>query len=757
MFVAELLQRHLTALRELETYWWGAPLLGLVACATPLWRWLRARDTGVVERLIFVAVCAAGVAFAWSLLWASDDAYITFRYAENLVKGHGLVYNPGERVEGYTDFLWAIYAALAIALGGDPGRWGVFLNLASFVGVLVCLERLGRRQRSVSMPVGIAVILFAANYSAASFATAALETMFAAFLATLALERADSGHYVGAGVAGSLAVLSHPDHGIFYVALAAALFFERDRWHKLVCYAIPFAASFLPYFAWRYAYYGDLMPNTFYAKSASSLHLDQGLKYSALTFFGSALWALAPLVVLGAYRARRSLVGRYSLIVLAVYPAYVIKVGGDFMLGRFFVPALPIWYLLADVGLRWLLSRGRHAWALGLVALGAPAFFPVAIVKAGDIDHGVADERTFSPISDFETMASAAYGYLLGQGLFRDFASRGFMPKTAIFSIGMAGYYAKVPIFDLRGLTSRSVAHLPLKERGRPGHEKTASAGLLLEAGVDLSEMPVFPDPYAKTTAVNVAHGRFFMPRYDPELLASFPERTAVADLPRYARRKLAEFKDGSEADLWCDLFFFEEYYFSKNRNPALREELVRAAVAKEPSLAGVEPLLLDASDPARRGWRKVREFGFEPEQPRWVVRGNTASWLDPALRAGQDVPYPRRGRLANTFDPELGNASRGRIRSAEFTLEGDALVLLIGGTKDPDWARAELVVDGSPVRSATGCDSAWLGRRVWNVRGSRGKTALLSIYDQSSSGHVLADEIVEWAAPPLVADPPAH
>jgi hypothetical protein len=277
----------------------------------------------------------------------------------------------------------------------------------------------------------------------------------------------------------------------------------------------------------------------------------------------------------------------------------------------------------------------------------------------------------------------------------------------------------------------------------------------LLEAGVELSEMPVFPDPYAKTTAVNVANGRFFMSRYDPDLLASFPERTAVADLPRYARRQLAEFGRGTDAELWCDLFFFEEYYFSKNRNPALRDEIIRAAVAKDPSLAGVEALLLDAAEPSRRGFRKVRELGFEPQQAPWVIRGNTASWLDPALRAGQDVPYPRLGRRANTFDPALGNAARGRIRSSQFTLAGDAIVLLVGGSKDAERARAELVVEGTPVRSATGCDSAWLGRRVWNVRGLRGKTALLSIEDQSSSSHVIADEFVEWAAPPPIVDEP--
>jgi hypothetical protein len=43
-----------------------------------------------------------------------DDAYISLRYAENLVDGHGLVYNVGEYVEGYTNFLWTVLVALFI-------------------------------------------------------------------------------------------------------------------------------------------------------------------------------------------------------------------------------------------------------------------------------------------------------------------------------------------------------------------------------------------------------------------------------------------------------------------------------------------------------------------------------------------------------------------------------------------------------------------------------------------------------------------
>jgi hypothetical protein len=47
-----------------------------------------------------------------------DDAYISFRYAQNLVEGHGLVYNPGERVQGYSNLLYTLLSALGIALFG---------------------------------------------------------------------------------------------------------------------------------------------------------------------------------------------------------------------------------------------------------------------------------------------------------------------------------------------------------------------------------------------------------------------------------------------------------------------------------------------------------------------------------------------------------------------------------------------------------------------------------------------------------------
>lgn len=67
---------------------------------------------------------------AYLCRFVQDDAFISFRYAANLIAGHGLVFNPGERVEGYTNFLWTALMAIPHALGIDPID---FVNLAGLI------------------------------------------------------------------------------------------------------------------------------------------------------------------------------------------------------------------------------------------------------------------------------------------------------------------------------------------------------------------------------------------------------------------------------------------------------------------------------------------------------------------------------------------------------------------------------------------------------------------------------------------------
>jgi hypothetical protein len=90
--------------------------------------------------------------------YTSDDAYISFRYARNLGDGLGLVWNPGEHVEGYSNFLWVMILAGAYRLGADivvSGRWlGFVFAVAAGLGTYALSRDLlmARRARRASPP-----------------------------------------------------------------------------------------------------------------------------------------------------------------------------------------------------------------------------------------------------------------------------------------------------------------------------------------------------------------------------------------------------------------------------------------------------------------------------------------------------------------------------------------------------------------------------------------------------------------------------
>jgi hypothetical protein len=569
-------------------------------------------------------------------------------------------------------------------------------------------------------------------------------------LVTLAVERVDSGHAMAGGFAGILATLSHPDHALFYAVIAALLFFDRTRHRDLIRFLVPFVVLFVPYFAWRWHYYGDLMPNTFYAKSADKVYFTQGFKYLLVTIVGTGMYLTLPLAFVGGFALRRSFVGRYALVILPIYLGYVAKVGGDFMLGRFFVAALPFWFLLVDAGYRVLLAKGRWKWALGLSLPVTVAMVPITVVKPGELFHGVADERTYGHVGSFETMNVDAFGYGLGNRLYQELTSKGIFPKFALWCIGMSGYYSKLPIFDLRGLTSRSVAHLPIEARGRPGHEKTASAGLVVEAKTQLSEIPVYPEPYAQVGTVPIAGGNFYLVRYDAELVKKLERSHPVPSFLPYLEAQITRYPERTGAERACDLWYLEEYYFSKNDDAASKLRVVGAARAADASLSGTEPLLLEPREPTLLGYKAVQRFSFERSQSGWQTEGMANQWLTDSLVAGQDYPYGRDGRYVNTFVPIDGNGATGRLLSPAFVVSGELLTFKIGGGLSPDHLRVSLIVDERPVLSATGCNSDWMGTRVWNLRPYLGKPARLVIEDASTFdwGHLVVDEIVEWKTP---------
>jgi hypothetical protein len=133
-----------------------------------------------------VAAVAAGVIAAARLRWTCDDAYITYRYADNLVRGLGLVFNEGERVEGYTNLSWTLWTALGLRLGASPEAWTAAWGIGCYALALALLAREGRRiadEAGAAWPLPVAAILGAAHAEWATFATGGLETSAFALLA----------------------------------------------------------------------------------------------------------------------------------------------------------------------------------------------------------------------------------------------------------------------------------------------------------------------------------------------------------------------------------------------------------------------------------------------------------------------------------------------------------------------------------------------------------------------------------------------
>jgi hypothetical protein len=234
------------------------------------------------------------------------------------------------------------------------------------------------------------------------------------------------------------------------------------------------------------------------------------------------------------------------------------------------------------------------------------------------------------------------------------------------------------------------------------------------------------------------------MVRYDSALVQKLPSGTRPISFPSYLDSRIPAIAQMSEYDLACELWFMREYYFSLNDDQPRKQRVIAAAIEADPSLAGADGALLESQELSRFGWSKVRTFSFSSGEARWTPDGEASNWLTSELRPDQAYPLGRNGRFVNSYLPPDGDLPTGRLVSPPFVIEGELMTFVIGGSKAAESEHVELWVGEQPVRRATGCNSEWMGRRVWNVSKFRGRTARLVIAD-GSTGHVLVDEIVEW------------
>jgi arabinofuranosyltransferase len=475
--------------------------------------------------------------------WTCDDAFISYRYADNLAHGHGLVFNPGERVEGYTNFLFTLVLAAAASLGIELRAASNAIGIFSYFVVAAVLAYWSWRRRTREttwVPLGAALWLVQDDLH--TWATGGLETtLFAAFaLGGLALsaipERPTTKHLLGSGVLLACASLARPDGVLFALVGLASPFVLRRRPREVGAIVAPLAVIGAAYVAWKLSYYGRLLPTTFYAKAASQSRWEQGLAYVGLYF--AKHWSTAVAVVALSFvsrlRIRRD--GWLALAAFFVFTAWIARSAGDYMFARRLVPALPFLFVFVDAALDAIAPRTALPLAV-LVAGGAAV--PIAVLPEDPTAriHGIADERAFYPEALIELRKAQGE---IAQEVF------GRRPVRAAFGGGMCmfAYYSRLPdLVEPNGLTQYWIAEEGEDVLERIGH-KGVSASRLRAHGVKLvfhhDAPPIRPsDRFDEMVVAGIL--RVEILAYDDALMTSLSKDPRVHFKPIDAVLKEAE------------------------------------------------------------------------------------------------------------------------------------------------------------------------------------------------------------------------
>jgi hypothetical protein len=406
-----------------------------------------------------------------------DDEAIPYVYAQNVLHGKGLIYNTIEgRVEGYSDFLHVGLATFNLALVRAlhlpkitvffiGKAWSIACAGAILVLVWMVLRRL--RVHAAAAMTGLAFLALApplAVWSCSSLETVPFALTVTVLVAALLIDADRS-----AAAAAILLVLERIDGFVYAGALIGAFLITTDAPRRRVMVArivLPVAAAFTAYHAWRWWYFGHLLPAPLEAKILYKLKPHANLVVKApdesylRRFIGMFGWPVAGAMLLGSIAAFRSGVARRLL--LGIVPLFVyVSLVGDWMFGfRFFVGLIPVLALFIAVALNPLARRWPPA--VAILAIVSTVYLGIVASRSVELYRRTENVETFlrAPSRDFHRFFWPYYGlYEAGRKLMRPgevvaYNQAGFIPFMLdldnVDDLGICSrFYAELPTTDL--------------------------------------------------------------------------------------------------------------------------------------------------------------------------------------------------------------------------------------------------------------------------------------------------------------------
>ena len=442
---------------------------------------------------VFAAVIAI-FGFMMHFQFFHDDAYITLRYAQHWLRGDGIVFNTTERVEGYTSFFHlALVSGAAKLIGGVDNLPLITqgIGLIAFGGIcaiIVFVLKPSTTQLNYS-PRALLLLLIPTNLALIAWSLGGLETtLYTALLMLLTYQFSNTPDASSLttkkinrlGILLAIITMTRPEALLFvgitglFLLLPHGL--KSPRWKQLSILVLSFLVVWLPYFLWRWNYYGDPFPNTYYVKMDTDLitRLRNGFHYlhtyARIAPFILPLGIVTGLLALILIRAKdhsqhhqaQSLF--YMLSVATVGTLYVCYTGGDHMPAyRFFVPLVPIygWLLAQSLPIVIPSLVNRHTGLLYVCCMG------LICMQSVWSNQKMRDAQHIDP--------AASVGRDVGMWIQQNLPAHS---TIALNTAGSTPFFAPQHHFiDMLGLNDRHIAHRQIQERRTwmqqyPGHGK---------------------------------------------------------------------------------------------------------------------------------------------------------------------------------------------------------------------------------------------------------------------------------------------
>jgi arabinofuranosyltransferase len=427
---------------------------------------------------VFVALAALAIHVNHFLPFIADDALISLRYSQRLLAGQGLTWNPGERVEGYSNLLWVLGCAALGLTGLDlvtVARVLGFAGTAAAISAVVYAHR--PKDFKKTLPILLALMFLPLSAPIAVWTIGGMEQPMVAGLLAWAVvlcyrpleesnERARS--LLLPGFVLALLCLTRLDGALFTMTAVVIILVvgraKRDTWRKaFTLAALPILFTLLQ-IAFRRTYYGEWVPNTALVKFTPSLkHALDGWNYiraGAFPVLPLMIVAAASVVVSFSKKFKRERMVLLGALLLG-WSAYVILIGGDiFPAWRHFVPLLVLLVLMAAIGAEWIAThaRRRYFFATSVVLVLLLGLFVFLQAR---------DSENLRAISERWEWDGRAVGVLLKQA---------FGNQQALMAVDPAGclpYWSELPAIDMLGLNDYYLPRHPPPGvgQGAIGHE----------------------------------------------------------------------------------------------------------------------------------------------------------------------------------------------------------------------------------------------------------------------------------------------